>query len=330
MNNFLRLLTILLVGQVALVLIMTLKQDRLATFQPHEPLLGVGVDQADEILLSTVDDGKSSELHLLKKDGRWVLPAISDYPVADDKIASLASELLSVSKPWPVGTTKISEKQFKTSDKDYERKIELKADGKSLGGIYLGTSPSFKKVHVRPFGEDMTYVIDYSSYQITSKPADWINKDLLVVDELDVAKLKFKDWTIENSDDGLVVHGLAENEETNKSQVQSLVSKLARLQVTDVYGTEEKPEFKMSEPILNFSITTKGNETIDYVVAGPYEVSYVLKTSKYPYYFKYPKAIFEPLLEINREKLVQSKKAEGGSDKTTNQEGASADQKETK
>ncbi|MEG3765680.1 hypothetical protein, partial [Alteromonas sp. 14N.309.X.WAT.G.H12] len=51
-------------------------------------------------------------------------------------------------------------------------------------------------------------------------------------------------------------------------------------------GKEDKPEYKLSEPVLSIEVTTQTGDTITYQIGKQDSGGYILKTSLRPEYFK--------------------------------------------
>jgi hypothetical protein len=72
-------------------------------------------------------------------------------------------------------------------------------------------------------------------------------------------------------------------------------------------GTQAKPEYRLDTPDLELKLLRKQAEPLDYRFAKPEGQNYyVLKRSDLNYYFKIPEFSVKPILETNRQKLVQS------------------------
>ena len=303
MQKWIKLLSGLLLVQLLLALLVNLSGGEHGAYQAKEKLLSFDVQAVDGLQIES--DGQ--QVSLKKQDERWLLPDDGNFPADQTSVKRLLDSLAGLRQGWPVATTGSALHRFKVADDEFNTRLTLLQDDKKLARLYVGTSPGFRKVHLRPEGAEAVFAASFNSWEASAKADDWIDKEVLKLDPDDVDKLELPDVTLQSKDDALQVAVLADQEKTNEEEVTDLLGKLTGLQIQSVLGTEVKPEYRLDSPDLEFKLVLKQGEPLDYRFAKPEgESYYVLKRSDLDYYFKIPQFSVKPLLEANRQKLVQS------------------------
>jgi hypothetical protein len=192
------------------------------------------------------------------------------------------------------------------SDKAFERKLTLMSHGEAKAVLYIGTSPGFRKVHVRPEGVDEIYAVAFNAWEASAKSDDWIDRQILELDAKRVKRIEMPGFTLQREGETLQPADLAENEKGNTEEIGKLVEKLAGLRIESLLGSEAKPEFRQEDPVLEISLTRGSGELLSYRFSKPEAGGYyVLKRSDLGPYFKVAEFAVKPLLEETREKLVR-------------------------
>jgi hypothetical protein len=174
-----------------------------------------------------------------------------------------------------------------------------------LAQLYLGTSPGFRKVHVRPADEDAVFAVTFDSWEASAKPDDWLDKEILKLDPATVERIELPDAVLQRQDERWLVTGLGEQEATDPEAAKALVDTLAALRIQSLLGSEDKAAYRQDAPALELKLRGEGDDDLTYRFSKPEgEAHYVLKRSDLDYYFKVPEFSVEPLLETNRQSLV--------------------------
>jgi hypothetical protein len=155
-NEWKRNLILLLVIQVLLVM------GLFAWHKHHQPkleakqLLDFSISDVDRLIIHDASNHVS-----LKKSGTdWLLPDMNSLPVDVKKLDDLLDKLKNTKLTWPVTTTASSHERFEVSTDKFQRRVELYQGDKKLGELLLGSSPGFKKIHVRREGENEVYAAE--------------------------------------------------------------------------------------------------------------------------------------------------------------------------
>jgi hypothetical protein len=219
---------------------------------------------------------------------------------------------------WPVATTSAAVRRFKVADDEFQTRITLLQEDQTLARLFLGTSPGFRKVHVRPADEDAVFAVAFNSWEASAEADDWIDKEILNLDPDGVRQVELPGVVLQRQEDGLQVTELGDQERTNGEEADSLLSKLTGLRVQSLLGTRAEPAYRLDTPDLEIELEREQGEPLVYRFSKPEAESYyVLKRSDLDYYFKVPEFSVKPILEMDRQMLVLSESKEPTEETTT-------------
>ncbi len=307
MKKWIFVLSGLLAAQLVLAMILSLTGEDYGTFQPEEKLLSFNKQAVSG--LQIVDSTDSMEIE--KQEDKWLLPSSGNFPASQRKVEQLLDTLAALEKGWPVARTRGAAQRFAVDKEQFERKLILVSDDESQTTLYVGSSPGFRKVYVRPGDKDEIFTVDFNIWEANAKTEDWIDTDILALDQSSVQRIEMPGITMQRQDGTLQVMNLDENEQTNVDEGSVLLGKLTGLRIQSLLGTEMEPEYRQDEPALEIRMTTEGGEVLDYRFSKPQDASYyVLKRSDLDFYFEVAEYTVDPVREATREKLVQPRTKE--------------------
>ncbi len=133
-------------------------------------------DSVDNIVLKD-NDGQQTQLK--KVDGHWQLTEYYQLPAEQRKVSALIKKLQNTKTGWPVATTSASQERFEVSDDKHQRELILSQGENTLARFYLGTSPGFRKLHLRKAGDDAIYAVALESHDFTAQASAWLDPGLL-------------------------------------------------------------------------------------------------------------------------------------------------------
>jgi hypothetical protein len=276
----------------------------LSAYSSSERILSLADGSYDKI---TVAEGEKQAV-LALQDKRWVLPGSGNFPAAESKVNTFVSTLTSLTKSYPRGRTKIAAKQLKVAPDGFERKIVFQKGDQPAVTVYLGTSPSFRKVHLRVEQQDAIYAVSFNAFDAPAKDSDWFDPNILQVKRDDIERVEYKGYVLEKKDDAFVVSGVKEGEETDAGEANALITRLAGLGYMEQLGTEAKDEYNLKDPAVEYLLHTKDGRDLMFTAGQPAEKDYyVAKCSAYPYYFKVAKTVVDPIKDAALNKLVRPK-----------------------
>jgi hypothetical protein len=274
---------------------------------------GVEVDRIVELTVTSAD-GKS--IQLAKQADGWVLPEAGDYPAQEGKVPSLLTEIVGLKADRVVAQTGSSHKRLKVAFDDFETRIEFKlADGTSHR-LYLGTSPSFRAIHIRADDQAQVYVTsDLTSQDAGTEATTWVNPDYLSIptDQIVAVTLENANGRLEFSKDGgtWTMKGLAAGETLNDGAVTTLVNRVASVRLRQPLGKEEQEAYGLQRPTAVATIQTHSDEagdktyTLSVGVKDATDNTYVVKSSESAYYVRVSEYLVNDLVEKGRVDFLQ-------------------------
>jgi len=304
MKKWIGILSVLLAVQVGLAVVLEMGGNSYDAFQPKQKLLAFDAKKVDAI---RIESAKKS-LELNRRDGKWLLPQSDDFPANAHAVSGLLDKLAALQKGWPVATSSEAARHFKVADGDFERKLTLLSGGKPVATLYVGTSPGFRKVNVRPAGDNSVYSVAFNTWEANAKPDDWIDKEILKLDDKSVQRVEMPGIVLQREGDKLQLAGLDGKQQTNEQEAKSLLDKLAGLRIESLLGTQDKPDYQQDKPVLEVKLTQADGKTLSYRFSKPKVGGYyILKRSDLADYFKVADFAVSPIKDEARDKLVQAK-----------------------
>ncbi len=307
MKKTIILLTVILVAQVGLTVALNMNRQQLAPFEPTANLLPFDRAAVDTI---TITGGKGEKVRLVKEKGKWILPDYYRFPADQDAVNKMLDTLAGMKEGWPVATTSGAAERFKVARTDFERHIVLAVGSRPVADLYVGTSPGFRKVHVRVAGSPDILAVKFSAYDAGTGPDDWLDRRYLALDREKIRSIALPGFTLVRKENRFVLADLADDEQMKKEAVDSLVSRVAGLTIEAVLGDRDKPEYLQKEPKLTLTVELPDKKRVCTFSKPGKEDWYVLKTSDSDLYFKVAAWQLTPLLDAKRSLLVEKKKAE--------------------
>ncbi len=310
MKRWIFILSGVLAAQLVLAAVLNLTGEEYGAFQAEEKLLSFKKQAVGGL---RIEDGTDSVV-LNKQEGRWLLSESGDLPASQNDVERLLDRLAALEKGWPVAKTRGAARRFRVDKDQFERKLTLLSDDDTQATLYVGSSSGFRKVYVRPGDRDEVFAVDFNSWEADAKADDWIDKDVLTLDDSDVARVEMPGIILQRADGQLQVVDLGEKEQTNGEETRALLDKLTGLSIQSLLGTEAKPEYRQDQPALEVKMMREGGEVLRYRFSKPEDASYyVLKRSDLDSFFKVAEYMVDPVRETTREILVQARTEEPSS-----------------
>ncbi len=133
---------------------------------------------------------------------------------------------------WAVANTASSHQQLEVADDNYQRRVSI-SSGDDSAEILVGTSPGFKRSHVRKEGADEVYSVAINTYDLPTNTTDWLDKSLLQIEG--VSSVTLNGEALVQQDEQWV---FGDSDNTDQTKAAELVSALEGLRVT---GVAENP-----------------------------------------------------------------------------------------
>ena len=217
------LLGALLVGQLVLVAVVNFEGVDHRVVEAQKELIPLAPDAVDRIDI----EGTNTSVRLERVSGKWQLPQLDGFPADAPRVEQLLTRLAGLQRGWPVATSASAAARFKVGEEAFERKIALRQSDPERPVLLVGTSPGFRKVHVRRAGEEAIYSVAFNAYEAGVRNDDWIDRGILAIDESQISAVRWPTFSLQRADDGFRLRGLEAGQSTAEEQVTPLVCKSA-------------------------------------------------------------------------------------------------------
>jgi hypothetical protein len=182
MNRTQLTLAVLLIVQLLLiVLVRSPFSGAAGSVQPHALL--PALEAVTPMRLQIVGSDER-ELTLEKRGDGWVVADLDGFPADGSKIEDLFDNLRGLKVRRPVVSGSRYHETFKVGDDDFEARLRLwddSADDPRID-LILGTSPTYRAVHVRLAEENPVYEVQgLAAHDVRSDPGTWVDRQLVDV-----------------------------------------------------------------------------------------------------------------------------------------------------
>jgi len=290
-----RRLTILFIAQVLLILGVFAYQENSRVQVDAQPLLAIKSGNIDRMVIQDANN----KVTLQKTGSQWQLPDLHQLPVDKQKLDEILQKLDGTKLTWPVTTTVSSHERFEVAGTKFQRRIELFQGDTKKADLWLGSTPGFKKIHLRREGEDQVYAVELTAFEFATASNEWLQSDLLAVK--DVNSIKAADYELQKIGDGwkfVAATQGANTEKVDASKVTELVNALSNLQVQEVVtqvpqGETTKVSAKSAAGEFHYEFTKAGSD-------------YFVKRTDRNLHFKLSQIEFERIANVNKVSLLAS------------------------
>ena len=224
----------LLVVQIVVIAGFLIFGQKQQQHKQQQPIFSIVENQFDRIVMT---DNNNTVSIQREADDVWLLPELQKLPANKGQIDDIVSTLINLKAGWPVATTSSSHKRFEVGEEQYQRRVQLYAGDTLVQEFFLGTSPGFRKVHMRKADENAVYAVSLNTYQFPVNVQDWLHKTLLSVPT--VKSIKGQDYAVEKQAENWVFADSETSTEeaqplVNADKTQQLVAALTELSVQRV------------------------------------------------------------------------------------------------
>ncbi|HSN34685.1 MAG TPA: DUF4340 domain-containing protein [Ideonella sp.] len=322
MHRWIPLLAFALVLQVAAAVALDLRGDRLAAAAPGGPLVAADLKGADRLVIDgpLAADGAGKPLprvELVRKDGRWQLPASFGAPADAAKVGDLLGRIAGLRRGLPVATSADAAERFAVDPHRYERRLVASHGAQALATLFIGTSPGLRRADARVADQPSVYSVDLAAYELPTGADEWLDTRLLHRDAASLASIEVaagdaKPLVLERVAQAADGHaawradGLDDGRRLDASKAAALADAIANLKVDRVLGTAARAEWQQDRPELTLTLKdAKGQATTWTLSKARSGDTHVLKASDRPWYLELKSWNAQPLLDAAaRDKLL--------------------------
>ncbi len=283
--------------QIALVAVLLLLGVTRSGEFVSKTLFSFNQEQLDKIIISD----PQAQVVIQKVADQWILPALNDLPASSNKIHTLVNRLLSLKTNWPVATTAASHQRFELTDDIFRRKLELFSRETHQGTLFLGTSPGFKKSHVRMQGKTEVFAMQLNDYDTPATSNDWLDKALLATKAVTRIKGKGFELTKNDVDKAWQLSNGVDGETLDLTQAEELSKAFSTIQVAGV--TDDGSADMQGSNVIKLEVND--GEVLQYQLLASAD-KYYIKRSDIDPVFTLNQYQFERLTQADRKSLTGS------------------------
>lgn len=206
--------------------------------------------EADRVVVSSGDES----IELVRGSDGWEMS--DGNPVDESKVDRVLEKLADVQPDWPVATSDSAAERFEVSPDMFQKQVSVYSGDKTLADVYLGTSPSFRKVHARHTRGGDIYSIEFSNHEAGTSNSSWLDRSLLHPNGAITSLEKVGGFALTKTDEGWIVDS---GEELDESKVRSYIDRFESLNVfeisdKDVSDIDTKEEFVITDDEGSYSL----------------------------------------------------------------------------
>lgn len=330
-----RTLGILLVAQLVVVGVVYLGGD--SPKAPKAEQLFAGLKADDVNLLKVYGDKQGEVVELAKSGDDWLLRSGGDYPAQSDKVKEMIGKLAALSSSETVTEQQSHQRKLEVADDKYQRKVEIQRKGGKPLTFFIGSSPAFKRVHVRLAGEKAVHLAgEFSAWDLSTNAGGWVDTQYFKTDSKQVVSLSLKNnhgtitLTRAAADQAWALEGLPAGQKLKSGDVDGLVNAATAITLEAPLGKNKQADYGFDNPLATLTLVTEKpvkapasaasdagptaapapeRQTVTILVGAKVGDSYYLKASNSPFYVKVGSWVARPLVDKKRTDLSEAEKA---------------------
>lgn len=242
MNSKLNLLVGIFVLQVLIVAVLMWGGNNAA---PAASWLNFERGSLTRIQISDAQDS----IDLQRSADGWL---IDELPADTAKVDGVLDKLEGIDAAWPTATSGSAAERFEVSGDNFQRRVQLLVDDRTVADFFLGTSPGYQRVHARAAESDDIYSVALSNYELPLRADDWLDKSLLAVSELPTSiRVTFADQRVElleQGAEGWLYNGAAANQDTAVTYANRFKTLRVLGRATDPGDVQQLAEIELQGP----------------------------------------------------------------------------------
>lgn len=202
-----------------------------ARLSQSSAILAFDKSSVDKVVIT---DDKNTSVTLTRTGEGWTLPDYQKLPADANRVDELLATLGDLKGGWPVATSADSYEQFQVADKKFAHKVQLFAGDKPVAELLLGTSPGFRKMHVRTPKDSNIYAAAINAMDVPANNDQWLDHSLLKAKDL--TEIKGKGFTLKKSGADWTLEG-PDAKKLNADNAAALAKSLSGLRVESLQTT---------------------------------------------------------------------------------------------
>ncbi len=314
MNKLIKLLFIILSLQVVLTGIVFYSYGYFSTEPETISLIGLKKDNIKKIIL---EGPSSKKVELENTNGKWVLPKKNNFPANSAQINQLLDRLTETKLGSKISQQASSHSRLRVSEEEFERKLTISNDEQRQTTIFFGSAPSLRQSHARILDKDEVYIVKFSANDIDILSNDWLKKDIFVISQSQIKKIKYQNITLEKLDDDKIdsinpemtgsqwrVKGLNKKKHSPEA-LYRFINNLADMRINGIASNEEIKKIDKSQKPIRFDITLTDDSKIFFQLSKlTGEEDFLMTTSQKNGAYRLPPLSAKELISSSQQKSL--------------------------
>lgn len=254
-----------------------------------QPLLDFDKGSIDKMVIRDANNSVS----LQKTGSEWNLPDFKQLPIEQSKLDDLLDKLNGTKLTWPVANTSSSHERFEVTDDKFQRRIAFYQGDKQLGEFLLGTTPGFKKIHLRRANESEVYAVTLNQFDFSVDASSWLDKTLIDVKK--VESVTGADYQLQKTGEQWSLVG-DESAKVDAFKADEIAKIFTNVEILDL--PKETPQGDAK----TYTVKADGNEW-KYTFIKTADAHFIKRNDK-DAFFKIGQSDYEKLVNITKSQLI--------------------------
>jgi hypothetical protein len=283
-----------------------------------------------EVRMMTITDENQGVIRLAREEQGWMIvgasapeggatgglaPALEPPVPADDaKMQIFIRRLTELKSDRLVSRTRTSQRRLQVAEEQFLRRIELTGADGQPSVLFLGSSPSFKTIHVRAGSESEVYLAEgLTTWEANTQFSNWWENDYLDLEPEDLRAVTLTNAhgsfrLIRTEENGWRFAEAAADEQISAAALEEFLYRIGYISLLDYLGREgavSEAAYGLNRPEARIILDNGDRETE--VRIGPEQKESgqrVVKSSASPFYAKVASYSLQTILEQKKGDLL--------------------------
>jgi len=261
------------------ILVGTLLLQLLLILLVRSPLSSASRGADQQPLVEGLDDLVAAKLEVLRGDDEkvtlirgadgWSVEELASFPADSNKIDELLDKLRGLNVGRPIVSSSRYHASFNVEDDKNEGRVRIWSDSQNAPVIdlILGSSPSYRALHVRRADEDPVFAVSgLAAYDISADSAHWIEKRLIDVPQSALQSLVLRndsgEFELARDESGwkIVAPAALAGQTLDDSKIESLLGVATSVRMAEPEGPLDEEAQQLFDPVARLTLRWNAGE----------------------------------------------------------------------